>query len=436
MARIDNPDFWSEDVTEDITICVKLDPRVVTWASTLDSRQLKAYGFNSDNKYTLPKQKDLCAQIEEVVNAVNDDGVLVSKYSQMGRPLDFHASDGLVSNLPACIRSMFMKDFRDLDVSSAQHRIHEIVTKTLVPDVWSRYTWFWEELKDKATRTKLASELNITPEEAKQHLNTIWNTREPRANVNDEFRDFERTAWNVRDRLFVHPSLRFLRKLAEDKCLKDRKDNVKGTFMSNVYNYVMNKVLLALRDTLGAESMVSLIHDGCHIHSTAEDAALITAAEDVSRDVLGDPLKWNFKPPEFRVKQSGTELYTTFDLSQLVRLEEYVEDKIQVQFPNEEEYVDAKVLAQKLGESLTQLCRIKMKKATREEKIRAQKEAALLALNRRYKLVDDCYVDTQCAYPKKSFKLIALNKFGKTMRCTTVEYDIGPKGGLRRFNLA
>ena len=58
-------------------------------------------------------------------------------------------------------------------------------------------------------------------------------------------------------------------------------------------------------------------------------------------------------------------------------------------------------------------------------------------MNVRYKLVDDCYIDTQFEYPKQGFKMIALNKFCTSLKCTTVEYVTGGKHKYTaKFNLA
>ena len=85
---------------EDITIRVKLDPRVVMWASTVDDHALKTLGFNSENKYTLPAQRAICKQIEEVVACINDDYELVSTYSNLA---------SRSTSMPSKVRSQICK---------------------------------------------------------------------------------------------------------------------------------------------------------------------------------------------------------------------------------------------------------------------------------------------------------------------------------------
>ena len=40
-SQMSDPTFWEPTVSGDITIKVPLDPRVVTWASLVDGRELK-----------------------------------------------------------------------------------------------------------------------------------------------------------------------------------------------------------------------------------------------------------------------------------------------------------------------------------------------------------------------------------------------------------
>lgn len=430
-----NPSFWDPTVHDDITVRVKLDPRVATWLSLFDSRMLKELGFSSLAKYTLPDQRRICEKVKEVVDAIDDDGVLVSKYSQHGRPFDFHATKGRVAELPACIRSMVLKDFKDLDVASAQHRIHEMVTRCLCAALWQRYEWFWRDLKDPQTRQRLATALDCTVEEAKEHLNSIWNSFEPRRGVakSGAYKEMERAAWQIRHELFEVPALRFARDAAEEKHKDDRK-RVMGSFMSRVYAFVMNKTLLAVRAELGEESVVTLIHDGCHVDSTESNEAIVAKAERACLQLLGDPLRWSIKPPEFRVKVCGTKRFTACDISTRVNLDDYDEDAIEMPFEAYEEFVDPQLLAQKLGQTLMQIHATKMSKERREEMETEAREAAFRELNRRYKPVHDYYVDTQFDWPVSGFKTVAANTFAKVMKSTTVEYTLS-SGARHEFNL-
>ena len=433
-ALISDLAFWKPDVMDDITLGVTIDPQVVTWASLVDSRHLKSLGFNSEAKYTLPTQRDICSKMEEVVDCIDEYGILTSVYSQKGKPFDFHATKGRVSELPGCLRSMFMKDLRELDLSSAQHRIHEIVVKHWLREEYERVPWFWKEVKDKRTRYKFAQELKITEEEAKEHLNSIWNSFEPRKGIPDDsdFRDFEKAAWRIRDKLIEIPALAFAREAA----ITDHKDDtrrIRGSFMSRVYAFVMRKTMMAVREELG-EAMATLNHDGSYIDSEESDDSLIAKAEHASCRLLGDPLMWAIKRPDFRLKVSGTNTYTDIDISKLINLDEYNEDAIQTpDFETHEQRIDPQDVARRLGDTLTMLHRTRMKKAKREDRIAEAMEKAFKALNARYKLVDDCYIDTQIEYPRQGFKMISLNKFSKVLKCATVEY--GKKGGSRDFNL-
>jgi hypothetical protein len=75
-----------------------------------------------------------------------------------------------------------------------------------------------------------------------------------------------------------------------------------------------------------------------------------------------------------------------------------------------------------------------MKQERREELVAEAKEAAFAAMNRRYKLVDDCYIDTQIDHPACGFKMIALKKFSRELKCTSVEYKEDKR--MKSFNLA
>ena len=78
---IADPTFWSPDVLPNITMRVALDPRVVNWASLADAKEIKRLGFNSDAEYTLPQQRNICQKLQEVADAVDENGYLVSVYS-------------------------------------------------------------------------------------------------------------------------------------------------------------------------------------------------------------------------------------------------------------------------------------------------------------------------------------------------------------------
>lgn len=198
-----------------------------------------------------------------------------------------------------------MRDFKELDVSSAAHRIHELVTKHFRPQTWAVSKKFFKDLKDKKTRQSLANELNVTVEEAKEHLNSIWNSFEERKGVcSDDFKAFERTAWRIRQELFDVPELHFIREIAIEDHKSDPK-RILGSFMSRVYAFVMNKVLMAVRETLGATVVMTLIHDSCHVRSEESDEALIHAAEEASLALVGDRLCFLIKPPVFRIKVGG-----------------------------------------------------------------------------------------------------------------------------------
>ena len=438
-SKMSDPAFWEATILEDITIKVPLDPRVVTWASLVDGPELKRLGFTSDTKYTLPMQRDIEEKIQEVVDAVDEEGCLHSVYTQGDQPFDFHASEGRVANLTGCIRSMFLRDFKELDVSSAQHRIHELVTKHFLPKTWALEQGFFKEIKDKRTRQTLADELKVTAEEAKEHLNSIWNSFEERKGVNDEFKSSERTAWQIRQKLFDVPELGFIRKIAIEKHKSDPK-RTHGSFMSRVYAFMMNKVLLAVREKLGTTVVMSLIHDSCHVNSKESDEVLVRAAEEASLAMVGDRLCWQIKAPEFRIKVGGTKAFTDIDISERIDLDSFDEETLNIEsvdFVTTQDFVDPQQLAVNLGLNLTQLHRAKMKKAVRAERIDILMHRALTAMNVRYKLVDDCYIDTQFEYPKQGFKMIALNKFRTSLKCTTVEYVTGGKHKFTtRFNLA
>ena len=66
--------------------------------------------------------------------------------------------------------------------------------------------------------------------------------------------------------------------------------NIKGRFMSDVYRYVMNKVLMAVREKVEIDKVMTLIHDGCHVHSTESDECILAMAAEASMEVVGDPL--------------------------------------------------------------------------------------------------------------------------------------------------
>lgn len=440
-SKMSDPSFWRAEVLEDITIRVPLDPRVVTWASLVDSRELKRLGFTSDTKYTLPMQREIEEKLTEVVDAVDEEGYLNSVYTQHGKPFDFYASKGRIANLTACIRSMFLRDFKELDVSSAAHRIHELVTKRFRPQTWAVEKRFFQDLKDKRTRQRLACELKVTAEEAKEHLNSIWNSFEERKGVHsDDFKTFERTAWRIRKELLDVPELRFIRDIAFEDHKGDPK-RIEGSFMSRVYAFVMNKVLMAVRDKLGATVVMSLVHDSCHVRSEQSDVALIRAAEEASVALVGDRLCWLVKPPDYRIKIGGTKKFTDIDISERIDLDSFEEETLlnmeSVDIVATHDFVDPKQMAVDLGHNLTQLHRAKMKKTVREERIQDLMHRVLTKMNVRYKLVDDCYIDTQIEHPKQGFKMIALNKFRATLKCTTVEYVSGGKSkSTVRFNLA
>jgi hypothetical protein len=131
----------------------------------------------------------------------------------------------------------------------------------------------------------------------------------------------------VRDDLFVHPHLHFIREIGLEKQV-----NIKGRFMSDVYRYVMNKVLMVVREKVGIDKVMTLIHDGCHVHSTESDECILAMAAEASMAVVGDPLVWSFKPHDFRVKISGSETHTDKDLSALVGLTGYDEDALQIEY--------------------------------------------------------------------------------------------------------
>jgi hypothetical protein len=133
QPKISQKEFWTPEVLDDITLQVTLHPRAVTWASMMDGGMLKQYAFNSENEYTLPNHLDILAKLEEVLDVVDDNSVLSSSYSQKGKPFSFCATEGRITGLPACIRSALMQTFRDLDVASAQHRVHDIVVKLFLP---------------------------------------------------------------------------------------------------------------------------------------------------------------------------------------------------------------------------------------------------------------------------------------------------------------
>eukprot|EP00966_Prymnesium_polylepis_P190298 4409490-Prymnesium_polylepis.2 len=352
IPSIFDPTFWQPDVMDDVTLRVKIDPRVVTWASVVDGRHMKSLGFNSEAKYTLPTQRDICAKMEEVLECIDDSGVLTSVYSHKGKPFDFYATKGCVTELPGCQAA------------------------------YARLPWFWKEVKDKRTRHKFAQELRITEEEAKEHLNSIWNSFEPRKGVQDDsdFRDFEKAVWRIRDKLIEIPALDF----ARDAAIADHKDDtrrIRGSFMSRVYAFVMRRTMMAVREELG-DAMVTLNHDGSNIDSEESDDALIAKAEHASSRLLGEPLKWAIKPPDFRLKVSGTKTFTDSDISKLINLDEYDEDAIQTpDFESEEERIDPQDVALRLGYTLTTLHRRRMKKAKREERITEAMEKAFLAIN-------------------------------------------------------
>ena len=44
-SKMSDPAFWEATILEDITIKVPLDPRVVTWASLVDGKELKRLGI-------------------------------------------------------------------------------------------------------------------------------------------------------------------------------------------------------------------------------------------------------------------------------------------------------------------------------------------------------------------------------------------------------
>ena len=136
------------------------------------------------------------------------------------------------------------------------------------------------------------------------------------------------------------------------------------------------------------------------------------------------------------MKISGSETHTDRDLSALVDLTEYAEDALQIEYEVDSEFIDPQMVAHDLGKTLTRLYQARMKKVAREKKVEAAKTGALVAINRRYKLVKDCYVDTQVNYPLAGFEMIALCKFGKVLKCTTVEYKTNAKDEAKRFNLA
>ena len=434
---IADPTFWSPDVLPNITMRVALDPRVVNWASLADAKEIKRLGFNSDAKYTLPQQRNICQKLQEVADAVDENGYLDSVYSQKGKPFDFYAESGRVADLNGCLRAMFMHQFRELDVSSAQHRIHEVLTKLFLPKKWEMARLFFRDLKDpRRLRQQLATELNLTTEVAKEHLNSIWNSFEERKGVNhEEFRTSERTAWSIRQQMMHVPQLKFILDIVSEEHRNDTK-RIPGSFMSRVYAFVIARVMLKVRERLGSQAIVSLIHDSCHVDSQESDEAILKDAEAASSAVIGDPLKWQIKAPDFRLKISGTCMFTEVDISERVSLDEYSEDALEpVEFVSTEDYVDPQQVAIDLGHSLTRLWCAKMKAWKRNELVQEVTEKSLRALNVRYKLVDDCYIDTQIDHPKQGFKMIALSKFRATLKCASVEYYVGAKQAKHKFNL-
>ena len=120
---------------------------------------------------------------------------------------------------------------------------------------------FFKELTDTRTRQALATELGVRAEEAKEHLNSIWNSFEERRGVNDEFRSSERDGVAYPPGALRRPrALGFIREIAIEQHRGDP-ERTHGSFMSRVYAFVMNKVLLAVREKLGAAVVVSAVAD-------------------------------------------------------------------------------------------------------------------------------------------------------------------------------
>jgi hypothetical protein len=257
------------------------------------------------NGYTEEDSRDLLDGIMRVTSQpYREDGdcvVLTEWYhpAASGFPGSLH-SRGL-QGLKCAVRSNFLLETADMDMSSAQNRCirfwchHFGIPVPHLDHILLHYGG------EQSMLQRLVEEMNITKDKAKSLIISAWTGKESLRTDNRTLQKIDQEAKRARSALMERPELQFILPYCGV-------DNRPGSFIAKLYHFTVSKLLLRVKDMLAGEygvACATLIFDGLNItdKSLHGNQAILDRAQAVCNEIFpGIDMIWAWKSLDFKVK--------------------------------------------------------------------------------------------------------------------------------------
>ena len=255
--------------------------------------------------YTESDARGLLGDIHRVCSQANyEDGdhiVLEEWYRPPanGFPGSLHSASGLAKCVGA-VRSNFLQETADMDMSSAQNRcvrfwchFFDIPCKEL-DHILKHYNG------RECVLQRLQDEMGVTKAKAKSLIIMAWTTGSPLRTSNRALQKIDKEAKLAQTRLISQTKLKFILPYTKS-C------NRAGSFISQLYHFTVSKLLLRVKRMFEDDgiAVAALVFDGLNIadKSLHGDKTILFRAKAACDEVFpGIEMEWEWKELDFVLK--------------------------------------------------------------------------------------------------------------------------------------
>ena len=256
-------------------------------------------GYSNEDAFSL---LDDIKRVTSQPHREDGDYVLLSEHyypPSSGFPGSLYSSG--LQGLKCAVRSNFLQDTADMDMSSAQNRCirfwchHFSIPVPQLDHILKHYGG------RECVLQRLVDEMGVPKAKAKSLIISAWTMEEPLRTDNRALQRIDKEAKTARTLLMQQPELRFILPSCNP-------NNRPGSFISKLYHFAVSKLLLRVKDMLADEfgvACAALVFDGLNIadKSLHGNQAVLDRARAVCDGVFPDiDMIWAWKELDFTVK--------------------------------------------------------------------------------------------------------------------------------------